>query len=44
MLVQHPDGKLCNTDGMTQECKQAQCVYYQYNYLSKCVNRREELK
>lgn len=43
MLVKHPDGGLCSTTGNGLECKHANCVYYQYGYLSKCVNRREQL-
>ena len=38
MIVKHPDGGSCNTDGMTSDCYG--CVYYGCGLIEECNKRR----
>ena len=42
MIVKHPDGGSCNTDGMTNECYG--CVCYGLGLTDRCKERVKALK
>ena len=41
MIVEHPDGGHCNTDGMTEECG---CICYGCGLIKECNERIKALK
>lgn len=42
MIVKHPDGGHCNTEGMTDECYG--CLYYGAGMIDECEKRCKQLK